>query len=357
MSLRVRSKRHGFTLIELLVVIAIIAILVALLLPAVQQAREAARRSSCKNNLKQLGVALHNYHDTHSTFPGNEVGCVSHQNGSGARNCWEGWSGLAMLLPFVEQAPLYDRLDFNTYWYATQNGSQNNALSRTVITTFQCPSEPGSGAKFSASSGPTSYALSAGPASGWSIKPPPGLFSRESSVRMRDIVDGTSNTVAAGEVVMGRGLNKTARSFRVSSGLGALTSTGAYNSRVFTNTPANIQRIKNYAAACAAALPGVAINGSDDEAGRFWSSGRGHWGPWFNTLTPPNFGPVGNRGLTCDQDTSVTTIDLKGASSYHTGGAQVVMADGSVKFISDSIDMGVWIAAGSKQGGEVSSLD
>ncbi len=339
------SKSRGFTLIELLVVIAIIAILVALLLPAVQQAREAARRSSCKNNLKQLGVALHNYHDTHFTFPGNEVGCTML---NGTRRCWEGWSGLAMLLPYVEQAPLYDTLNFNDYWY---RGAANQAGSNQVISTFQCPSEPGSGAKYRRDSGPTSYALSAGPASGWSIKPPPGLFSMESSVRIRDIKDGTSNTVAASEVVMGRNRGKLAASFRVSTGAGALTSTGAYNSRVFTNSPANILIIQNYANACLAALPTAAVNGDDDDAGRFWSSGRVHWGPWFNTLMPPNTTPV------CDQDTSVTTVDLKSASSYHTGGAQALMADGSVKFISENIDMGVWIAAGSKEGGEVSSIN
>ena len=344
---QVKSRLRGFTLIELLVVIAIIAILVALLLPAVQQAREAARRSACKNNLKQLGLALHNYHDTHRAFPGNEVGCVKASDGV-TNNCWEGWSGLAMLLPFVEQAPLYDTLDFNHYWDLS---GVNRTGNRRVIPTFQCASEPGSGSKYRTDSGPTSYALSAGPASSWHISPPPGMFSRESSVKMRDITDGTSNTVAASEVIMGRGRGKLAQSFRVSSGAGDLTSTGAYHNRVFTNSPANVLIIRNYADACEAALPAATANGEDDDAGRFWASGRALWGPWFNTLMPPNSGPG------CDNDTSVTDVRLKSASSYHTGGAQVLMADGSVKFVSENIDTGVWISAGSTGGGEVSSLE
>lgn len=98
---RIRQRSRGFTLIELLVVIAIIAILVALLLPAVQSAREAARRTECKNKMKQLGLALHNYHDTHGVLPGNEVGCVKRPNTT-ARRCWEGWSGIAMCLPFMD---------------------------------------------------------------------------------------------------------------------------------------------------------------------------------------------------------------------------------------------------------------
>src|SRR6187399_915065 len=109
-----RVSRKAFTLIELLVVIAIIAILIALLLPAVQQARESARRTQCKNNLKQFGLALHNYHDTHNTFPGGVVG-NAHEIGVGLSS-WVGWSGVSMLLPFVDQAPLYSTLDFNVYW-------------------------------------------------------------------------------------------------------------------------------------------------------------------------------------------------------------------------------------------------
>jgi len=135
-------KRRGFTLIELLVVIAIIAILIALLLPAVQQAREAARRSTCKNNLKQIGLALHNYHDTHRVFP---PGCISRSIRSGGQDVWEdaasltatgnqGTSWMLMILPYADQAPLYNQWNFST------NVMGNRAQAENDIPGFYCPS-------------------------------------------------------------------------------------------------------------------------------------------------------------------------------------------------------------------------
>ena len=137
------AKRFGFTLIELLVVIAIIAILVALLLPAVQQAREAARRSSCKNNLKQLGLALHNYHDTHGVFPaGYYAGdhpSVADGEGDG-RDARYGWG--SMILPFLEQAPLYDKMQVGDR-LLSQNVNDPTVLAdmQTPISAFRCPSD------------------------------------------------------------------------------------------------------------------------------------------------------------------------------------------------------------------------
>ncbi len=348
-----RVKSRGFTLIELLVVIAIIAILIALLLPAVQQAREAARRTECKNKLKQLGLALHNYHDVHGTFPGNEVGCVYDEDGSGDVNCWEGWSGLAMILPMLEQAPLYQKLNFNLYWYAGSNntvGSNENIIRDSNLTIFQCPSDPGSGSKPNDSSAPTSYALSSGPVATWSIKPPVGTFSRESSVRIRDIKDGTSNTILAGEVQLGDwAANPKAVPYRYPSAGDLNTAVGTQNARVFNGTPANVAAVKAYHDACHAAAMGLTteVNGEDDRTGRFWCSGRVTWGPWFNTLMPPN------TPTNCDNDTSVTDQRIKSASSWHTGGAQFLLADGSVKFVSENIDHGTYINAGSIKGGEV----
>ncbi len=348
-----RVKSRGFTLIELLVVIAIIAILIALLLPAVQQAREAARRTECKNKLKQLGLALHNYHDVHGTFPGNEVGCVYDEDGSGDVNCWEGWSGLAMILPMLEQAPLYQKLNFNLYWYAGSNntvGSNENIIRDSNLTIFQCPSDPGSGSKPNDSSAPTSYALSSGPVATWSIKPPVGPFSRESSVRIRDIKDGTSNTILAGEVQLGDwAANPKAVPYRYPSAGDLNTAVGTQNARVFNGTPANVAAVKAYHDACHAAAMGLTteVNGEDDRTGRFWCSGRVTWGPWFNTLMPPN------TPTNCDNDTSVTDQRIKSASSWHTGGAQFLLADGSVKFVSENIDHGTYINAGSIKGGEV----
>lgn len=339
---------RGFTLIELLVVIAIIAILIALLLPAVQQAREAARRTECKNKLKQLGLALHNYHDTHNAFPGNEVGCIRAAS-NGALNCWEGWSGLAMILPFIDQAPLYNQANFNHYWNDNSAAANNRRVADAFLPAFICPSDPNGGGKITGNSGPSSYALSAGPAATWHLRnyQNPGMFTRESSVRIRDVKDGTSNTVMAAEVQLGDfGNNHTSTKSWRNSAAGALTSTGTNHNRRFDNSPANLAAIVAYHNNCLANAPTAAKNGEDDQAGRFWASGRVHWGPWFNTLMVPN------TDVACDQDTSVTTMDIKSASSWHTGGVQVVLADGSVRFVSENIDHGTWVAAGSKSGGE-----
>ena len=143
MSLRVRKS--GFTLIELLVVIAIIAVLIALLLPAVQQAREAARRSQCKNNLKQIGLALHNYHDTANKFPSGFVTRAWPSPGTGATTELSCWSWGAMILPYIDQAPMYNTLQVGTLSLAANlaaGGAQATAAT-TPLSGFMCPSEYG----------------------------------------------------------------------------------------------------------------------------------------------------------------------------------------------------------------------
>lgn len=341
------KRRRGFTLIELLVVIAIIAILVALLLPAVQQAREAARRAECKSKMKQLGIALHNYHDVHSCLPGNEVGCVKDQNRT-STNCWEGWSGIAMLLPFMDQNNLYEQADFNHYWNENVTGIRNRAVANTLITALFCPSDPTS-RRTHGNSGPTSYMLSAGPVSTWHVNKGPGPFSRQSSSRFRDFTDGTSNTILAGEGVIGNNRGTKAAGYRNHTA-GALTAPGG--GRLFDNSPAHLTAIRTYFDNRVASA-GASTHGDNDDANRFWASGRVHWGPWFNTLMPPNSGSDGDfKTVNCDQDASVTTMDIKNASSYHVGGAHVLMADGAVFFASDNIDHGVWVGAGSMDGEE-----
>ncbi len=149
-----KLTRRGFTLIELLVVIAIIAVLVALLLPAVQQAREAARRSACKNNMKQIGLALHNYHDTHSSFP---PGYISDRpatnNSSWCRSSgpfpssvqWAPWT--VLILPFLDQAPVYNQMNFDIPFQATSNKMDTSTINYQLVqdaspmTVYQCPSD------------------------------------------------------------------------------------------------------------------------------------------------------------------------------------------------------------------------
>jgi prepilin-type N-terminal cleavage/methylation domain-containing protein len=355
-------RRSGFTLIELLVVIAIIAILIALLLPAVQQAREAARRSQCKNQLKQFGLALHNYHDAMNMFPASTFA-----NGGGptagplttsyAIETWNGWSGVAMLLPYLDQSPRYNKLDFNRVWYQSPNHSAGVNNVSEPIPGFGCPSDPMAGKNQGTSgissaypSSVTSYCLSLGPVSTWSLANTPGMFTYANCTRIGDVLDGTSNTIAMSEVRIGTNSLAKDNSTRISTGAGpASTATGTSSTRNYSNTAANVAALRTYLNTCKNLLATYTPAASDDEAGRNWAVGAFNMGPLFNTLGTPNWGPI------CDNDTSATDGDIKAASSYHTGGVQAVMSDGAVRFFSDSIDNGVWISLGTKNGGEIVS--
>ena len=186
--------RRGFTLIELLVVIAIIAVLIALLLPAVQQAREAARRTQCRNNMHQIGLALHNYHDTHNTFP---IGSMFWSPASAAH---QGTSWLTMILPFVDEAALYNASNFDLY----SSDAANTTVTRSVLYQYCCPSDAEPALVSNYREG--TYAGSQGirqtfdtscactPATAWI-----GVLYSCSRTRIRDIRDGTSNTLIAGE--------------------------------------------------------------------------------------------------------------------------------------------------------------
>jgi prepilin-type N-terminal cleavage/methylation domain-containing protein/prepilin-type processing-associated H-X9-DG protein len=349
-----RSRKRAFTLIELLVVIAIIAILIALLLPAVQQAREAARRSQCKNNLKQLGLAQHNYHDVAGMFTPNPVGRPTEATGGRYLQDWLAHSGLTMLLPYIDQAPLYNRLDFGSRMDADIAPNTNGTLTNgTNMVAFKCPSDPGAAVRYTTSMSSTSYVISAGPASSWNMGAQnPGFASLHKGSSTRDIIDGTSNTICMSEARVG--INggqwvvggKRKPEYRVVTGTNLEKAANAAGRR-WRAIPAEIQQINAYYANCTSMYDaGSGWSGESDEQGRYWALGRVFTGPWFNTLVGPNAGP------SCDRDSSTTDMDLKTASSYHTGGVHVLMADGAVKFISDNIDQATWIGAGSINGDE-----
>ena len=218
------SRRRGFTLIELLVVIAIIAILIALLLPAVQQAREAARRTQCRNNLKQIGLALHNYHDVAKSFPiGQQY--IGHFDGSVTDN--DGGNGFAWsyyILPYIDQAPIYNRfnadypLSNDSFPQSDNSPGSNRVLAATPLPAFRCPSDvapetgntggtsavgrvrPHAVSSYKGSSGSFHNNVGGGRGGTGNQKRFNGVFHRDSRIKIRDITDGTSNTFAAGEV-------------------------------------------------------------------------------------------------------------------------------------------------------------
>jgi len=298
-----KSNRSGFTLIELLVVIAIIAILVALLLPAVQQAREAARRSSCKNNLKQLGLALHNYHDTHGVFPPGYVD--ERGGGSGMDDNDPHWSWTAMVLPFVEQAPLYDQIQVGSNAKTMMGVAANRTAMQTPINSFRCPSDAGAPIVQSNLGQRVEYDDGSGDADvGTAVmnyvgvnnsrsnyqnqgtnpaNSAVGVFFRDSRTQFRDITDGTSNTLLVGE-----------RSWKVGN-------TNIYAGSLFVVRDMN--------------GGGPAQQHGD----------QGMLGAMGATITSINGDPT-------------VELNRQMFSSQHKGGAQFVLADGGVKFISENID-------------------
>ena len=327
-------RKRGFTLIELLVVIAIIAILIALLLPAVQQAREAARRSQCKNNLKQFGLALHNYHDTHGVFPQATFGSM-YDSGAGT-NAWRGFSAHTMLLPFLDQAPLYNQINLNVM-YSDNNTANNDptnlVLSRTKIPAFICPSD----SRWRGAEAGNNYVVSAGPATFWQRPQSQsiGMFNNEATIGFRDLLDGSSNTIAASEGIKG---DNDGSSFRVESDLVRGISIG------FADVRPSRADLDAYGQSCLASS-----SNHHSHEHREWMNGIGGQ-TVFNTLNTPN-----SPNPDCHECTGCSWYDSRGvwtARSRHTGGVHTLMGDGAVRFVSENIDFDNWHRLGHIADGE-----
>ncbi|QDV52455.1 DUF1559 domain-containing protein [Gimesia fumaroli] len=328
------KRKHGFTLIELLVVIAIIAILIALLLPAVQQAREAARRSQCKNNLKQIGLALHNYLSAHSAFP--PAFCVG-PNGSSGYTSGGQWSIHARILPFADGANLYNNIDFTT----TYSGQSDPSIAYTRTPFFMCPSEVNDRIRTSGGA-PVHYPVSYGYNGGtWhvfnnsSLSGGDGAFYPNSKTKPRDFTDGMSNTLCFAEVK-------------------AFT---AYNRDGGSGTP-------TIPSVASDVVPLFGTDNKPNSGHTEWVDGRVHQTGFTSTLPPNTKLAIPNASdgaldagdyTSCReaQTCSGPTYAAVTARSYHIGIVHALLMDGAVRSLSENIDLGTYRALSTRSGGEV----
>lgn len=356
-----RSSRSGFTLVELLVVIAIIGVMVGLLLPAVQAAREAARRMQCGNNLKQLALAHHNYESTYNALIARKGGTGGTANNLGNRDRLSGFIGL---LPFIEQNPMYEAIQAGdplaappiapggpTAWGGWVRWDNSPA-------TLRCPSDPGN----NAGGRLNTYSFSVGDQA-MGIRDNQivrGIFGNRRNGRFRDITDGLSNTILMSERLIH------------TNGPRAETSTPAvFQGSEFLIGAAQVPGVHNSPILCRTATLGrwyVAGTGLNNRTGISWTDGQPHY-VGFNTILGPNSPSCFNAGSWGDQDGMVLP-----PTSRHPGGVQVALADASVRFVTDSVNTGnltapsplgnnsgpspygIWGALGSKSGGETFEL-
>ena len=321
--------RAGFTLVELLVVIAIIGILIALLLPAVQAAREAARRSQCVNNLKQVGLAFHNYHDVHKTFPRWTYQLHFNNTGAdGSNTWWTGFTAMTMILPFVEQGSIYDRID----WQVRPATDPNNLMFRSApISAYKCPSD----SAYLDVNYPAycNYHVCGGTC--WinsALQYENGMFRRDRETAIYQIRDGTTNTILASECTLG-------------DGTGSKFSPGDIVYRV-TGRPAawnpTQADMDAWGPTCVAGMTGSVMS----------SVGYRYWEPTvsalsaFSAIAPPNW-----RYPNCSDSQWSTGYTFLGSRSRHPGGSNHSLGDASVRFISETIDYTTYQNLGARDDG------
>ena len=362
-----RTKtRGGFTLIELLVVIAIIAVLISLLLPAVQSAREAARRAQCTNNLKQIGVAIHNYHTALDTFPlSNTVAYYQMPPTPANQTEWGTWSAQALLLGYIEGQPLYNAINFNwTNWYGT--GAVINAtVFNTDIKVFMCPSDSLTGLSHSISAngnGNCNYVGCYGTTidewcgdsncSGSST----GIFAHLKCYGVQHILDGSSNTMAFSETLVSDTIHWT--KYRDGIAAGA-NNPGAPNTTVTGAEAfmAGVAAVTLDLQQCSSWFQTQQNNPWSDDKGFRWGTGSPGV-TLYNSIVTPNSSlyPWAGCRFNCG-GCGFEFGSYENVSSFHPGGVNVMMADGSVRFVKNSIDMLTWWKLGTKDGGEVVSSD
>ncbi len=340
----------GFTLVELLVVIAIIGVLVALLLPAVQAAREAARRTQCTNNLKQLGIGIHNFHDTNNKFPFNYqlVG----------PNAWEALSAHYFILPFIEQQTVFQQFRIPTtalpgqstgagavgdsaMWSFDYNGPMNVELK-----VFKCPSATHRATRSVGWGGPgCNYGWSTGSRTEvvWAGQNLNGLIAYQNERGMRDATDGLSNTLLASEFLGGTGVNSGAATYPFDIFYGG---DGPFTSVVNKDFPTQAEL--DAIGTAAKALSGGGFRGNNGGNWAWYAAGHST----LNTSAPPNWRFPSAGGNCCPGGAHDWSNAVLPARSMHPNGVNAVMGDGSVRFVTNTIDLLTWQRVGNRSDGQ-----
>ncbi len=311
------KARRGFTLIELLVVIAIIAVLVAILLPAVQQAREAARASQCRNNLKQLGIALHNYHELVGGFPMS-------------KNSGNSFSAQARILPQLDQTAVHNRIDFEV----SPTHANNTFAKGITLAVYRCPSD--SDNMPAISGGRNNYYTNTGTtvmnglpgttvgSTNYGLPMPDGVSFQDSFVRFGDITDGTTNTALMSERMLGDGVNSI-----------STPESDTFQPGTYPNTPDEARD------QCRAIDVTDLSKQGKSNGGSPWLNPDHTTTYYYHTLTP------NDRSCMYPPSRIATT-----ANSRHAGGVHLLLCDGSVRFVTSSVDLSIWRALGTRAGKE-----